>query len=103
MVVSQSRALYYPFIEIRNEPWLRHAVLYWDSVSTIVPESIRDPYQAPFARELAEAGVLQQTLVNSSIPEIEGLADSILEYLTDPAAADILTPAEGVGGCQTSW
>ena len=34
-------ALYYPFIEISNEPWLKTACLYWDSISTIVPSKMK--------------------------------------------------------------
>lgn len=32
-------ALYYPSIDITNINWLKTAVLFWDSVSIIVPES----------------------------------------------------------------
>ena len=31
-------ALYYPFIDIQNEKWLKTALLYWDEIRTIVPE-----------------------------------------------------------------
>jgi hypothetical protein len=31
--------LYYPTIDIPNKSWLRHAILYWDEVSSIVPNS----------------------------------------------------------------
>lgn len=30
--------LYYPTIDVPNGSWLRHALLYWDEVSSIVPE-----------------------------------------------------------------
>ena len=93
MAVAQSSALYYPFIEIQSEDWLRHAALYWDSVSTIVPESISAPYHSRFSRELADAGVLHPTMVNSRIDEVEGLTDAVLGYLTDPAAANVLLPS----------
>lgn len=29
--------LYYPTIDIRDGTWLRNALLYWDSISSIVP------------------------------------------------------------------
>lgn len=31
--------LYYPTIDIPNDKWLRHALMYWDEVSSIVPMS----------------------------------------------------------------
>lgn len=31
--------LYYPTIDIPRKNWLRHAILYWDEVSSIVPKS----------------------------------------------------------------
>lgn len=31
--------LYYPTINIPNEKWLRHALLYWDEISSIVPNT----------------------------------------------------------------
>lgn len=34
--------LYYPTIDIPSETWLRHALLYWDEVSSIVPKSYDD-------------------------------------------------------------
>jgi hypothetical protein len=34
--------LYYPTIDIPRTSWLRHAVLYWDEVSSIVPKSWED-------------------------------------------------------------
>ena len=40
-----SNALYYPTIDITNSSWLKTAVLFWDSIFTIVPESFRNPYQ----------------------------------------------------------
>jgi hypothetical protein len=35
--------LYYPYISVKNGPWLRHALLYWDGVSSIVPDSFDEP------------------------------------------------------------
>ncbi len=34
--------LYYPTIDIPRKSWLRHALLYWDEVSSIVPKSWDD-------------------------------------------------------------
>jgi hypothetical protein len=35
-----TKSLYYPWIEIKDEAWLKNAFLYWDTIQTIVPESV---------------------------------------------------------------
>lgn len=90
MPVPASSALYYPYIDITNEQWLRSAVLFWDSIRTIVPFSNRDPYSSALARELNDEGVLEPVRVHSDMEEIEDLTDTVLDYLTDPAAASVM-------------
>ena len=90
MPIAPSSALYYPYIEVKSERWLRSAVLFWDEIRTIVPESIRDPYSSNTARALSDAGVLVPVKVASRMEEVEGLTDSVLDYLTDPSAAPLL-------------
>jgi hypothetical protein len=85
-----SSALYYPSIDIRDERWLRTTALFWDSIRTIVPESIRQPYSGHLARELCGEGVLRPVRVSSGMEEIEELSDSVLDYLTDPSSAGVL-------------
>jgi hypothetical protein len=36
-------ALFYPWIEITDQAWLNTSFLYWQSIRTIVPESINEP------------------------------------------------------------
>jgi hypothetical protein len=40
-LVNKPKALYYPHTEIRSEVMLKNALLLWDSVETIVPQSYR--------------------------------------------------------------
>jgi Family of unknown function (DUF6236) len=82
-----SSALYYPFIDIKNEHWLRNAALFWDTIRTIVPDNVREPYSKNFARALNDEGVLVPVRVTSDMDEIEALSDTVLEVLTDPAAS----------------
>jgi len=95
MAVVASSALYYPYIDVRSERWLRSAILFWDEIRTIVPDSIREPYSSDTARALADSGVLVPVKVASGMQEIEDLTDSVLDYLTDPAAAPLLLGQEG--------
>lgn len=90
MPIASSSALYYPYIDIKNERWLRSATLFWDSIRTIVPISHREPYSSAFARELNDEGVLDPVRVQSDMEEIEGLTDTVLDYLTDPASAGVM-------------
>lgn len=90
MSVAFSSALYYPYIDIENERWLRSAVLYWDSIRTIVPASFQDPYSSKFARALFDEGILEPLRVSSDMVEVEDLTDKVLDYLTDPATSDVI-------------
>lgn len=40
-IMSQT-ILYYPYINIKNEQWIRNALLYWDNISSIVPHTHYD-------------------------------------------------------------
>lgn len=40
--MSFGRALYYPYINLTNKNLLKHALLFWDKISKIVPHSV-DP------------------------------------------------------------
>ncbi|MCK4815706.1 hypothetical protein KA005_08050 [bacterium] len=76
-------ALYYPFIEIPDESWLKTAVLYWDTISTIVPESIK-PYQSRTSQILSQEGILKATFVNPDLPDLEIVAEKVIGYLNSP-------------------
>jgi hypothetical protein len=60
-----SQALYYPWIDVRDEAWLKTALLYWDSVRTIVPESIDPPDSTDTGRALQDAEFLVPLRVHS--------------------------------------
>lgn len=40
--MSFGHALYYPHINLTNKNWIKHALLFWDNISRIVPHSV-DP------------------------------------------------------------
>lgn len=76
-----STALYYPWIDIRDDSWLKTALLYWDTVQTIVPESMAQPYSSSVACALQEKGFLLPLRVNSDMDEIQDLAEAAVAYL----------------------
>lgn len=38
--MSFGHALYYPHINLTNKNWIKHALLFWDNISRIVPQSV---------------------------------------------------------------
>jgi hypothetical protein len=89
MSVTPSAALFYPYTDIRDEAWLRSAILFWDSLRTIVPYQSRSPYSNALTSVLHDEGILQPLHVSPDDDEVEALTDAVLEYLTDPASVDI--------------
>jgi hypothetical protein len=85
-----TQALYYPWIDIRDEAWLKTSILYWDSVRTIVPESIESPYSTETGRALQDAGFLEPLRVHSSMEEIEDLTSDAFTYLNSSEGAELL-------------
>jgi hypothetical protein len=76
-----SQALFYPWIDISDEAWLKTAALYWERIRTIVPESIDTPYSSATARALEDEHFLVPLRVNSDMEEIEKLTDDVIAYL----------------------
>ena len=98
MVFSQ--ALYYPWIDIRDEAWLKTSLLYWESIRTIVPQSIEEPYSTETGRQLYDAGFLLPVRVQSGMKEIEELADDVISFLQTNEGAQFLVAGPEQG---TSW
>jgi hypothetical protein len=90
MPIAPSSVLYYPTIDVPDGAWLRSAVLFWDTVRTIVPEGYHQPYRSRFALDLQDEGVLRPISVNPDIPEVRSLSEDVLDYITDPAAAEVI-------------
>jgi hypothetical protein len=64
--------LYYPTIDIPNGSWLRYALLYWDEIASIIPESIYESYQfelSPEIQYLIGEGQFRKVLPESLITE----------------------------------
>lgn len=90
-----SQALFYPWIDIREDAWLKAALLYWDSVRTIVPESIETPYSTETGRALEQAEFLVPLRVQSGMDEIDELTADVLTYLGTSEGAELLIAERG--------
>lgn len=86
-----SNALYYPTIDIENTDWLKTAILFWDSISTIVPESISQPYKQHDTQYLQSIDFLRPLYVNSKDKSVIGIEDDILELLHSSELSHILS------------
>lgn len=77
-----NQALFYPWIEIKDDQWLKTSLLYWDEFRTIVPESIVNRYKTDSTIAFSSEGLLHPIRVQPDMDEIEDIADSVLTYLT---------------------
>lgn len=92
-----AQALYYPWIDIIDEAWLKTAFLYWDSVRTIVPESIEVPYSTNAGQALQDIEFLVPLRVHPNMEEIEDLTEDVMTYLGTVEGALMLTGARSPG------
>jgi hypothetical protein len=81
--VGESRALYYPFIDVNDPGWLKSACLFWDEVSTIVPTGYGDYYTSDDASALATEGWLTPLAVKSRDSEVYEASSFLLGCLQD--------------------
>jgi hypothetical protein len=58
-------ALYYPYIHVRSEHWLKLALLYWESIRRIVPRDFRPEHDQEYGNTVAVA----EGLVENTSPE----------------------------------
>jgi hypothetical protein len=86
-----TKALYYPTIDIANEDWLKSAILFWDEIHTIVPESMSNPYQHRSSRYLADEGLLKPVFVNPDRTFIRELSSDVLNYFNTNEGFQVLT------------
>lgn len=88
-----THALYYPWIDIEdveNQEWLKTAILYWDRLSTIVPE--RSSYKSQDAVFLNSEGILFPEVVDPYSPIVSEASANFLSYLYSDEASGILLP-----------
>jgi hypothetical protein len=80
--MTLTHALYYPWIDVRDATWLKNAVLYWDQVSTIVPEGLRSPYNSRDTQALVECGFVSPFLIDGDSPAVHWASEILLRELS---------------------
>lgn len=51
-LTPQRTILYYPTIDIPNTEWLKHAIFYWDEVSSIIPQDWQDKFLTELSSDI---------------------------------------------------
>lgn len=88
--MSFTKALYYPTIDIDDENWLKAAVLFWDEINTIVPQSIQDPYQNNSTTYLSDVGFLKPITINPDAPIVRSLDQITVNHISTNEANMVL-------------
>ena len=88
--MTNTKALFYPTIEINDENWLKSSLLFWDEIKTIVPESISTPYNNETTAILAERKILVPEIVNPDHHIVRELSENILEFLNTEEGFQLL-------------
>ena len=57
--MSFGHALYYPHINLTNKNWVKHALLFWDNISRIVPQSIEPSDSEDIIKIKYESGFIK--------------------------------------------
>lgn len=92
--MTNSKALFYPSIEIHDENWLKANLLFWDEIRTIVPESISNPYENNTTAVLSEKKILKPEIVNPDHHIVRELSENMLEFLNTEEGLQLLKPTD---------
>jgi hypothetical protein len=93
----QQPGLYFPFIHIRDEDWLKTAALYWPSIRRLVPRQYPKHDSSP-ARAFADAGILRDEVPRRLI---RAMAWDLLDTIKENA--DRLTAEYSIQRARAEW
>lgn len=93
--MSFTRALYYPTIDIHNSDWAKSVTLFWDNIYTIVPQSIRVPYENIVTKIMFDEGILSPIFINSDTELVKGLANDLRKFIYTNEGFDFLFKEKG--------
>lgn len=84
-----SKALYYPSIDIQDEAWLKSAILFWDEINTIVPISIKNPYENYCTQYLESEEIIKPIFINPSSKYVTGTTSDVLKFVNSNASIQL--------------
>lgn len=88
--MTKTKALFYPWIEIRDENWLKSSLLFGDEIRTIVPQSIKKPYNSRTSSILLERKVLKPEIVNPDHEVVKEISKTIIDFMNTEEGQRIL-------------
>lgn len=92
-----TKALYYPYILIPDNLWLRRAILYWDKINPIVPQEVEIP-QNHISHELEKHGMLDlirpEDCFDHYSLEWQKVREDFIELIRNLENSGILPPEE---------
>lgn len=88
--MSFTRALYYPTIDIGSWDWAKSAALFWDTIQTIVPQSMNEPYTSNVTKAMHDEGVLVPLNVSPEMGLINELAGDVQRFLQTNEGFDFM-------------
>jgi hypothetical protein len=80
-MMTDGHALYYPYIHVHNADWLKMALLYWESVTRIVPDTYSPRDAAYDTNAAVEAGLVHSI---SPAPYLAGAAKRFRQEFISP-------------------
>lgn len=83
--------LYYPWIDIHDDSWVKTAILYWDEIKTIVPNGMGSPYHNEVAAILEQENILRPFNVSPLSKEVIEASEIVMQYFSTPEGMRILT------------
>src|SRR5579863_2772455 len=82
MEMSRNRALYFPYINVPTIPWFTQALLYWDKVLTIVPETFDEHFSvSAYTKEVIGQGLVESLHPAALIYALPNFERSFLQLL----------------------
>lgn len=91
-------AIYYPYIRVPESAWFTRAILYWDSVGTIVPDEwTYEPERlGSYTRDLVRRGLVTQIL--PSYADLTAFARRFADYISRLQPEEIASRRSGFSG-----
>lgn len=79
-----TNAIYHPWIDPTNGSTIRTAILYFDEMRTIVPESMRTPFDNLHTRAAYDLGFLRPRIIHSNDPCVITASDEFIRDYQRP-------------------
>lgn len=78
------KILYFPYINVPNNLWTSRSLLYWDSITSIVPTNYNRDELTPFMDEAINKGLINMANPYEYICQIPAFDNSFLSLLDSP-------------------